>query len=78
LMDIKMPEMDGYEATRQIRLFNNKVVIIAETAYALKGDREIALTAGCNDHITKPFGKFKLISLMKKHLKLKQSIYSHS
>ena len=77
LMDIKMPEMDGYEATRQIRLFNNKVVIIAETAYAQKGDREIALTAGCNDHITKPFGKFKLISLMKKHLKLKQSIYSH-
>ena len=77
LMDIKMPEMDGYEATRQIRLFNNQVVIIAETAYAQKGDREIALTAGCNDHITKPFGKFKLISLMKKHLKLKQSIYSH-
>ncbi len=77
LMDIKMPEMDGYEATRQIRLFNNKVVIIAETAYALKGDREIALNAGCNDHITKPFGQFKLISLMKKHLKLKQSIYSH-
>ena len=77
LMDIKMPEMDGYEATRQIRLFNNKVVIIAETAYAQKGDREIALTAGCNDHITKPFGKFKLISLMKKHLKLKQSINSH-
>jgi len=73
LMDIKMPEMDGYEATRQIRLFNNKVVIIAETAYALEGDRDKALTAGCNDHITKPYGQFKLISLMKKHLKLKQS-----
>jgi len=71
LMDIKMPEMDGYEATRQIRLFNKKVVIIAETAYALSSDRKAALTAGCNDHISKPFDEFKLISVMKKHLKNK-------
>ncbi len=69
LMDIQMPEMDGYEATRQIRLFNKKVVIIAETAYALKSDREMALTAGCNDYISKPYGRFKLISVMKKHLR---------
>ena len=71
LMDIKMPEMDGYEATRQIRLFNKEVVIIAETAYALRSDRKMALTAGCNDYVSKPFGKLKLISLMKKHLKNK-------
>ena len=70
-MDIQMPEMDGYEATRQIRLFNKKVVIIAETAYALKSDREMALTAGCNDYISKPYGRLKLISVMEKHLKNK-------
>ena len=69
LMDMKMPEMDGYEATRQIRKFNNDVIIIAQTAYALAGDREKAIDAGCNDYIAKPFGQSLLITLMKKHLK---------
>lgn len=69
LMDIKMPEMDGYEATRQIRRFNNDVIIIAQTAYALTGDREKALEAGCNDYIAKPFGQSSLTALMKKHLR---------
>ena len=68
LMDIKMPEMDGYEATRQIRKFNHDVIIIAQTAYALAGDREKALEAGCNDYIAKPFGQASLIALMEKHL----------
>ncbi len=67
LMDIKMPEMDGYEATRQIRKFNNDVVIIAQTAYALIGDREKALAAGCNDYISKPFGSGLLSTIIKKH-----------
>lgn len=70
LMDIKMPEMDGYEATRQIRLFNNKVIIIAQTAYALTGDREKALEAGCNDYIAKPFGLASLTALMRKHIQI--------
>ena len=69
LMDIKMPEMDGYEATRQIRQFNNDVIIIAQTAYALPGDREKALEAGCNDYIAKPFGQSSLTALMKKYLR---------
>ena len=69
LMDIKMPEMDGYEATRQIRQFNNDVIIIAQTAYALTGDREKALEAGCNDYIAKPFGQSSLTALMKKYLR---------
>jgi len=69
LMDIKMPEMDGYEATRQIRQFNNDVIIIAQTAYALSGDREKALDAGCNDYIAKPYGQSSLTALMMKHLK---------
>ncbi len=66
LMDIKMPEMDGYEATRQIRKFNKEVIIIAQTAYALAGDRERALAAGCNEYIAKPIAHASLTSLMKK------------
>ncbi len=69
LMDIKMPEMDGYEVTMQIRKFNTEVVIIAQTAYALSGDREKALVAGCNDYIAKPINKDILMALMKKYFK---------
>ena len=68
LMDIKMPGMDGYEATRQIRQFNKLVVIIAQTAYAPAGEREKALEAGCNDYISKPILKPNLDSLIKKYL----------
>jgi len=64
LMDIKMPEMDGYEATRQIRKFNNKVPIIAQTAYALSGDRAKAIEAGCNDYIAKPLNPTLLIKMI--------------
>ena len=67
LMDIEIPEMDGYEATRQIRLFNKDVVIIAQTAAALLGDREKAIAAGCNDYIAKPFNKTSLTALLKKY-----------
>ena len=67
LMDIKMPMMNGYEATRQIRLFNKSVVIITQTAYALTGDREKAIEAGCNDYIAKPISTIKLIAMIKKH-----------
>ena len=66
LMDIKMPEMDGYEATRLIRKFNTTVIIIAQTAFALSGDHEKALEAGCNDSIAKPIQKDKLAMLIKK------------
>ena len=54
LMDIKMPGMSGYTATREIRKFNKDVVIIAQTAYGLAGDKEKALEAGCDDYISKP------------------------
>jgi CheY-like chemotaxis protein len=56
-MDIKMPELNGYEATRQIRKFNKNVIIIAQTAYVLEGDREKAIRAGCNEYISKPFNQ---------------------
>ena len=54
LMDINMPEMNGYEATKQIRQFNKKIVIIAQTANAFAGDKIEAINSGCSDYITKP------------------------
>ncbi|KAF0128410.1 MAG: NarL family signal transduction histidine kinase [Bacteroidetes bacterium] len=60
LMDIRMPEMNGYETTKQIRQFNKDVIIIAQTAYVLPGDREKAIKSGCNDYITKPISKAEL------------------
>ena len=69
LMDIEMPELDGYEAARQIRQFNKDVVIIAQTAYALAGDRAKSIAAGCNDYIAKPYNKTSLTALLKKYFK---------
>ena len=71
LMDIQMPEMGGYEATRLIRQFNKEVVIIAQTAFGLSGDREKALDAGCNDYISKPINKLLLLELIQKHCRKK-------
>jgi signal transduction histidine kinase/CheY-like chemotaxis protein len=68
LMDIKMQEMDGYEATRKIREFNKDVIIIAQTAFGLIEDREKALSSGCNDYISKPINRKSLIELISKHL----------
>ncbi|TAL66106.1 MAG: response regulator [Bacteroidetes bacterium] len=67
LMDIQMPVMDGYDATRQIRQFNKSVVIIAQTAFALSGEREKAIEVGCNDYISKPILKDKLLELIQKY-----------
>jgi len=61
LMDLKMPVMDGYEATGEIRKTDKQVPIIAQTAYALAGDDKKALKIGCNDYITKPIKKEYLI-----------------
>ena len=69
LMDSRMPEMSGYEATRQIRTFNKNIIIIAQTAYAMAGDREKALQAGCNDYITKPLNHSLLLKLIQKYFK---------
>lgn len=69
LMDMRMPDMDGYEATCQIREFNKDVVIIAQTAYGLSGDRQKAIEAGCNDYISKPIDVNLLKALIKKYFK---------
>ncbi len=67
LMDVKLPKMSGYEATKQIRAFNKDVIIIAQTAYAFSGEKEKAIEAGCNDYISKPYGKAALYELIEKY-----------
>jgi signal transduction histidine kinase/DNA-binding response OmpR family regulator len=69
LMDVRMPEMDGLEATRMIRQLwpDNAPKVIAITAYALKGDRERCLAAGMDDYISKPVKMEELKEMLKKH-----------
>jgi|GEM_PF-1806095 len=64
LMDVKLPLMDGLEATRKIRQFNSEVIIIAQSAYSLPSDRQKSLQAGCNEFISKPIIKEKLFDLI--------------
>jgi CheY-like chemotaxis protein len=67
LMDVMMPEMDGYEATKEIRKMERfvKIPIIAVTAKAMKGDREKCLEAGMSDYVSKPINMEQLLSLMR-------------
>jgi PAS domain S-box-containing protein len=66
LMDIKMPTMDGLEASKKIREFNKSVTIISQTAYALSEDKEKSLAAGCNGYISKPIDIQELLCLIEK------------
>jgi two-component system, cell cycle response regulator DivK len=70
LMDIQLPVMDGYEATRRIKSNANMkaVPIIAMTAYALAGDEAKALAAGCNGYVTKPFSPRALLAKVREFL----------
>jgi len=64
LMDIKLPDINGLELTKIIKQTNDKIKVIAQTAFALSGDREKALAAGCSDYITKPVKKEDLLNLI--------------
>ncbi len=70
LMDIKMPLMNGYEATRIIRKDKPDLPIIAQTAFALEEDKKLTLDCGCNDYISKPFTREALNAIVKRHLKI--------
>ena len=67
-MDIKMPEMNGIEATKKIREKNPSIPIIAQTAYSLENDRQTAIDAGCNDFIAKPVSYEVFFSTILKYL----------
>ncbi len=77
LMDVQMPEMDGFTATKEIRGLNNaasKVPIIAITAHALIGDKEKCLKAGMNDYVSKPIVPEQLIKILDKWLNIEQGM----
>jgi two-component system cell cycle response regulator DivK len=69
LMDIKMPGMDGLQATREIREFNESIPIIAQTAFALPGNKEHILEGGFTDYISKPIDRNALIEMVEKYIK---------
>ena len=71
IMDIRMPELDGYETSTKIRVINKNLPIIAYTAYALYGDEEKSLNAGCDDYLKKPAKASDLIKMIKKHIQKK-------
>ena len=68
LMDIRLPDLDGYKATRQILRERPGTKVIAQTAYAAQDDRQKALDAGCVDYISKPIHPESLLAMIKKHL----------
>ncbi len=68
LMDIKMPQKSGIEAAQEIRTFNKTVPLIAQTAFALAGDKATIMKAGFNDYVTKPLSRQDLIAIIKSFL----------
>jgi PAS domain S-box-containing protein len=70
LMDIKMPELDGLEATRQIKLINPDIPVIAITAYAMAGDEDRVLAAGCDGYLSKPIKRDILLSKLAEFVKI--------
>ncbi|MDD4491969.1 MAG: PAS domain S-box protein [Bacteroidales bacterium] len=68
LMDINMPEMNGYEATKIIKAEKPYIPVIAQTAYSISGDKERTIESGCDDYISKPIKKQELFRLIQKYI----------
>jgi CheY-like chemotaxis protein len=78
LMDIKMPVMDGYEATRQVKAMHNNLPVIALTAYSQPDEQQAAFDAGCDHYISKPFRKDELLESMVNVLQMGKSLEKKS
>jgi len=70
LMDLQMPEMNGYEATQILKRKYPNLPVVAQTAFAMSDDREKALDAGCDDYLAKPIKSKDLLSVVGKFIKL--------
>jgi len=69
-MDIQMPVVDGYEATRQIKADPalTQIPVVAVSSFAMKGDEEKARASGCDDYVTKPYSPVDLLRLVRRYL----------
>ena len=68
LMDMKMPVLDGFETTLQIKKINPEIPVIAQTAYAMPEERNKCMEVGCDDYISKPISLDELLKVIKKYL----------
>jgi CheY-like chemotaxis protein len=68
LMDIGLPGISGYDTTFQIKQLSPEMIVVAQTAYAFRGDREKCIEAGCDDYLTKPLLKHKVLEIIQKYL----------
>ncbi|HOK97837.1 MAG TPA: response regulator [Bacteroidales bacterium] len=71
LMDMRLPEMDGYQATQIIKGIHGDIPIIAQTAFAMTEDRQKCMAAGCDEYITKPYDETMLLKLLTDFLQRK-------
>ncbi len=69
LMDLNMPEMDGFEATKRIKLMRPEVPVIAQSAYILSGEEKRSIDAGCDEFLAKPIRLNSLIDVLQRHLR---------
>ncbi|MBU0764775.1 MAG: response regulator [Bacteroidetes bacterium] len=68
LMDIELPEVNGYDAVLEIRKTRKDVIIIAQTAYAMKAQRDLCFEVGCTDYLAKPYSSYDLMDIICIHL----------